>query len=117
MESLIRILHLEDDVTDADFVHSTLHAEEVNCDVIRVETREAFTTALNEGGFDLILSDFSLPCYDGRSGLALAQLRRSNVPFVFFSGTIGEEAAIEALRGGATDYVLKDRPSRLAPVL
>ncbi|WP_447985553.1 putative bifunctional diguanylate cyclase/phosphodiesterase [Nitrospira sp. Nam74] len=117
MKPVIRILHLEDNVTDAEFVQSTLDADAVHCEVVRVESREAFAAALDEGGFDLIVSDFALPSYDGRSGLGLARCKCPDVPFVFFSGTIGEEAAIEALRGGATDYILKDRPARLAAAL
>ncbi|MEP6887945.1 MAG: EAL domain-containing protein [Nitrospirales bacterium] len=117
MPPLIRILHLEDDVTDTEFVQSTLEAHAVTCEVVRVEDRQMFAAGLDQEGIDLIISDFSLPSYDGRSALAFAGLKCPDVPFVFFSGTMGEEVAIEALKGGATDYVLKDRPSRLAPVL
>ncbi|MDQ6735366.1 MAG: EAL domain-containing protein [Nitrospirota bacterium] len=117
MPRLIRILHLEDDFADTEFVQSTLEAQAVTCEVVRVEDSEAFATGLVQEGIDLIISDFSLPSYDGRSALALAGRTCPDVPFVFFSGTMGEEVAIEALRGGATDYVLKDRPSRLAPIV
>jgi DNA-binding NtrC family response regulator len=114
---LIRILHLEDDVTDTEYVQSTLEAHEVTCDVVRVEDRHEFAAGLDQEGLDLIISDFSLPSYDGQSALAIASLRRPDVPFIFFSGTMGEQVVIEALKGGAIDYVVKDRPSRLASVV
>jgi len=117
LKHTVRILHLEYNVRDTEYVRGLLEANAVKGDVVRVEERSAFEAELERGGFDLIVSDFSLPSYDGRSGLALARLKRPDVPFVFFSGTMGEEAAVEALKGGATDYVLKDRPSRLAAVL
>jgi len=117
LKHTVRILHLEDNVRDTEYVRGLLEANAVKGDVVRVEERSAFEAELERGGFDLIVSDFSLPSYDGRSGLALARLKRPDVPFVFFSGTMGEEAAVEALKGGATDYVLKERPSRLAAVL
>jgi PAS domain S-box-containing protein len=117
VKRVIRILHLEDNVTDAEFVQALLDAKAVTCEMVRVESREAFAAALDQGGFDLIVSEFAFPSYDGRSALALARLKRPDVPFVFFSGTIGEDAAIEALQAGATDYVLKERPARLATAL
>ena len=84
------------------------------CEIERVETRDGFVEALERGGFDLILSDFSLPTFNGLAALELAQQMQPDVPFLFVSGTIGEEVAIEALKRGATDYVLKDRLPRLA---
>ena len=117
MKSPVRILHLEDSVRDAELVHAMLEGNGLCPEVVRVECRDDFAAALDQGTFNLIISDFSLPSYDGRSGLALARLKRPDIPFIFFSGTLGEEAAIEALKGGAADYVLKDRPSRLVPVV
>ncbi len=113
----MRILHLEDDPRDADLVRMLLSTEGMVCEVRRAERREEFVAALDEGGVDLILSDFALPSFDGGQALDIANERCPDVPFVFFSGTIGEDAAIDALRGGATDYVLKDRPGRLVPAL
>ncbi|WP_447979818.1 putative bifunctional diguanylate cyclase/phosphodiesterase [Candidatus Nitrospira bockiana] len=113
----VRILHLEDNPRDSELVAAQLTAEGLDCEITRVETREDFAVAVEQRRFDLILSDFSLPSYDGRSALALVQQRAPDVPFVFFSGTIGEEAAIEALTSGATDYVLKHRPGRCLPVI
>ncbi|HKP51332.1 MAG TPA: PAS domain S-box protein [Chloroflexia bacterium] len=116
METKLRILYLEDEPLDAELVHETLTSEGIASDIIRVETREEFELALDQGGFDLILSDKSLPAFDGLSALALAREKRPDLPYIFVSGTLGEEAAIESLKNGATDYVLKQRLRRLVPV-
>jgi two-component sensor histidine kinase len=76
-------------------------------------TREEFTKAVNESEYDLILADYALPAFDGMSALAIAQERCPDTPFVFVSATLGEEVAVEALKRGATDYVLKQRLERL----
>ncbi len=81
----------------------------------RVETREAFVRGLEELKPHLVLGDYHLPNFDGLSALAITQEKSPDVPFVFISGTIGEESAIEVLKKGATDYVLKNRLSRLVP--
>jgi len=113
----LRLLHLEDSVADAELIRNTLRAEWPGCEIERVETLEDFVAALQQGKFDLILSDFSLPSFDGLTALKLARQHRSATPFVFLSGTIGEDNAVEALQGGATDYVIKDRPARLIPAI
>ena len=113
----LRILHLEDNPNDAELVQAMLAADGIACDLVRVETRDKFLAALDKGGLDLILCDYSIPSFDGRTALALAKEKCPDLPFLFVSGTIGEERAIEALKGGATDYVLKDRPARLAPAV
>ncbi len=109
----MRILHLEDNQRDAELVQALLAADGLACDLQVIQSREELTSALDRERFDLIISDFSLPSYDGRSALLLAREKHPDVPYIFFSGTIGEDAAIEALKDGATDYVLKQRPSRL----
>src|SRR5437773_2345413 len=80
-------------------------------------TSSAQESDLEAGGYDLIISDYSLPSFDGLTALSLARELMPSVPFILFSGTIGEEAAIESLRNGATDYVLKQRPERLVTSL
>src|SRR5271165_260746 len=115
MTSSLKILLLEDDSRDAELIQGLLEAEEIVCEMTRVQTRSAFVTALEQGKFDLILADYKLPSFDGVSALKLAASARPDVPFIFVSGTIGEELAIEALKMGATDYVLKTGLSRLAP--
>ena len=107
---------MEDQPYDAELVEEVLRSEGINCAIYRVETREDFEAALEQGHYDLIFSDKTLPSYDGMSALALARERRPEVPIVFVSGTLGEEVVIEALKHGATDYVLKQRLNRLAPV-
>lgn len=117
MKPHLQILHLEDDPADAELVEATLIREGVACNIKVVDTRNDFVAALEQGGFDLILADFSLPDFDGMRALAIVREQLSDLPFVFVSGRLGEEAAIESLRSGATDYVLKNRLSRLAPAV
>ena len=115
MKSNLDILYLEDDPKDADLVLAMLEAEGVTCRVTLVETQADFLAALDQEGIDLILADYSLPTFDGISALKIAVEKRPEVPFIFVSGTMGEEVAIEALKIGATDYVLKTRLSRILP--
>jgi PAS domain S-box-containing protein len=114
MKSPLSILHLEDDPLDSELLRAMLEMERITADVRQVDRREHFIRALQEGGFDLIISDYALPSFDGLTALGLAREQCPSVPFILFSGTIGEEAAIESLHNGATDYVLKQRPERLA---
>jgi PAS domain S-box-containing protein len=111
------ILHLEDDPDDAELVHRTLVREGLSCDIRRVASRDEFVSALAAGGIDLVLSDFALPSFDGLTALALVREAGDEIPFILVSGTLGEETAIDSLRSGATDYVLKTRLSRLAPAV
>ncbi len=111
--SFPKILHLEDNPADAELIHLQLRDEWPGCSILRVTRREEFETALRQEAFDLILSDFSLPAFNGLEALTLAQKTGSAAPFVFLSGTIGEDNAVEALKCGAADYIIKDRPARL----
>src|SRR6476659_3297768 len=113
----LRVLHLEDDVRDTELVQATLQAEEIQSTLTRVETEVEFVAVLEGGSFDLILADYTLPSFDGLSALRIAQQRSPDVPFIFVSGTLGEDVAIEALKTGATDYVLKTRLARLGPAV
>jgi len=115
MTSPLRVLHLEDNANDAELLQAALESEGIVSDVTRVETRVDFLAALEQGGFDVVLADYTLPSFDGLSALNLARETCPDVPFIFVSGTLGEEVAIEALKIGATDYVLKERLSRLGP--
>ena len=114
-----RVLLLEDSGIDADLVREhLLMIDDHSFDIHRVETRQSFIDAVTDGGpFDLILSDFHLPDFDGMSALAIARERLPRVPFIFVSGMLGEENAIEALKKGATDYVVKLRMERLQVVV
>jgi PAS domain S-box-containing protein len=117
MKSTLRILHLEDNRTDAVLVQSVLETGQPGCTFTRVYTRKDFMEALECEPFDLILSDYAMPGFDGLSALKIAVERRPDIPFIFVSGTMGEEAAVESLKCGATDYVLKDRLARLAAAI
>ena len=113
----MKILHLEDNVADAELVRELLRDEWPDCDITVVATREAYTTALADRSFDLVLSDFSLGQFNGLEALHMARESRPETPFVFLSGNIGEDRAIEAVKQGAQDYVLKDRMKRLVTAL
>jgi len=115
MRQPLRILSLEDDPHDAELIQELLAGEGINGDLTRVDTQPAFVGSLEHGNIDLILADYTLPSFDGLSALKLALHAVPEVPFIFVSGTLGEEVAIEALKIGATDYVLKTRLSRLVP--
>ncbi len=109
----IRILHLEDDPLDANYVREKLKSEELVCDIVWVNSKKAFETALETDPFDLVLSDFNLPDYDGMSALKRVREYRPELPVIVISGTIGEDEAVDCLKAGATDYVLKQRLQRL----
>jgi PAS domain S-box-containing protein len=109
----VRLLHLEDNEIDRLLVQEMLAADGLTCEWETVETRAEFQAALSHHLFSLIISDFSLPSFDGMSALRIARELAPNTPFIFFSGTIGEEIAVESLKNGATDYILKQRPQRL----
>ena len=117
MERKLRILHLEDSKNDAELVRERLKDDGVVCEITRVETRNDFAAAIERGCFDLILADYKLPDFDGLSALAICREKCPDIPVLFVSGQIGEDRAIESLKSGATDYVIKDRLSRLAPAV
>ena len=111
------MLHLEDSPRDAEVIRHQLEAEGVSCDILLVNSKDSFEAALTQEPFDLILSDYNLPGYDGVAALKHAQQARPDVPVILISGTVGEEEAVRCLHLGATDYLLKDRLDRLAPAV
>jgi signal transduction histidine kinase len=113
--SKLRLLLLEDSELDAELILAALTEGGIDFESVRVQTRADFTAALTGHCPDLILADFSLPSFDGLSALHITQEKCPEVPFLFVSGAIGEERAIETLKSGATDYVLKQRLERLVP--
>ena len=114
----VRILLIDDSATDAELCQRVLRRSDLKFTSQWVDTRESFERALEAFNPDLILSDFSMPMgFDGLAALDIARARSAEVPFVFVSGTIGEDRAVEAMKRGATDYVLKDRMQRLIPVI
>src|ERR1051326_9174480 len=117
MKAPLRILHLEDDPADSELLRAMLEMDRIIAQVDRVDGREKFLEALDSNSYDIIISDYSMPTFDGRSALVLAREHAPHTPFILLSGTIGEEAAVEVLREGATDYVPKDHPERLVASL
>lgn len=111
----LRILHLEDDPNDAELVRVALELEGLAPVIERATDEAEFTAAVARGECDLILSDYALPAFDGLAALRIARHALPDVPFILVSGLIGEEAAVESVRSGATDYVLKQRIKRLGP--
>jgi len=109
----VRIIHLEDNLQDQELVAAMLSAAEIECEITNADDNKSFKDALERIEADLIISDFTMPGYTGVRALQLAQQMCESVPFIFFSGTIGEDAAIQSLKNGATDYVLKQNPDRL----
>ncbi len=113
MTEHVRILHVEDSSRDAELVREALLAEGLGCEILRVETREQYVAALETGRFDLIVCDYTLPSFEGAEALEIAAAKWPHIPFLFFSGTIGDEKAVETLKKGAAEYVLKDNLARL----
>ena len=117
MPAPVSILLLEDSLLDAELVSEHLDKSGIAHHVRRVDTRGDYVRALGHACPELILSDYSLPTFDGPAAFALAQELCPHVPFLFVSGVMGEEVAIDSLKRGATDYVLKSRLERLGPAV
>ncbi len=117
MNTPLRILHLEDDPNDAALIQSMLEVGHIGCETTSVSNRADFEHQIRSGCYDLVLSDYSLPTFDGLSAVAIVRAQRPDVPVILVSGTVGEEFAIESLKNGATDYVLKTRLKRLVPAV
>jgi diguanylate cyclase (GGDEF)-like protein/PAS domain S-box-containing protein len=113
----IKVLMVEDRPEDAELLLIEMRRNGLQAKTQRVETEAEYLDAIENFEPDLILSDYTLPGFDGPLALQIARLRRPDTPFIFVSGTIGEERAIEALRQGAVDYVLKDSRARLVPAI
>jgi DNA-binding response OmpR family regulator len=113
LSATIRVLLTEDVVSDAELEVRELKRAGMRVTHLIADTEQTFTSALRDFEPDIILSDFSMPTFDGMSALALARELKPETPFIFVSGTIGEEYAIRALKNGATDYVLKTNLVRL----
>lgn len=111
----LNILLVEDSPLDAELIEAYLIDGGLQFSLECVETREDFAAALEKQRFDIILADYMLPCFNGIAALEIAHTTCPGVPFIFVSATLGEEVAIETLKSGATDYVLKRRLIRLVP--
>ncbi len=117
MEKLLKILIVEDEPTDAELVERELRKDKIAFTSKCVETEKAFLNALKDFKPDIILSDYKLPTFDGLSALLIRNEKYPDIPFIIVSGTLGEELAVETLHQGATDYVLKNNLTRLAPAV
>lgn len=113
----VRVLQLEDVATDAELVQNELRKARLAFTAVRVANRDDFVHALTEFRPDLVLADFKLPNFSGHEALAIARATYPEIPFVIVTGALGDETAVELLRGGAKDYILKDRLSRLGPAV
>lgn len=117
MENKIKILHLEDSVNDSELIFSLIEKGNIKCDYFLVENEKDFLKILETETIDIILCDYNLPDYNGNDALKIVREKYSFIPFIFVSGTIGEDTAIEAMINGATDYVLKNKMERLVPAI
>jgi len=113
----IRILHLDDSAYDVELIRETLASEHLDCEIVQVKGQKDFENAICHSSFDLILSDYSVPNYNGFAALDFARSKSSAIPFILVSGTLGEEEAVESLKNGATDYIVKQRLIRLGPAI
>jgi signal transduction histidine kinase len=113
----LRVLHLEDSRLDAELVREMLASNGIMADVDRVETRAQYVAALDRGGYDVILADYALPAFDGITALDLAHEQCPEVPFLFVTGALKDDSAVETLRRGATDFIVKQRLGRLVPAI
>jgi len=113
----LQILHLEDDPNDAELIKNALNEGNICCEITRVDSKELFLAAIKSKVWDIILSDYKLNGFSGTWALEETIKHCPKVPFIFVSGLMGEELAVESLKLGATDYVIKDRLTRLVPVI
>ncbi len=117
MKPNLRILHLEDSRLDAELIAHRLRADGLTCQIVWVTSREAFESAVEQGPYDLVLCDYGIPGYDGVKAIRLAIQYAPSVPVLVLSGALSGEQAVNCLRLGATDYVLKERLERLVPAI
>lgn len=117
MKQTLHVLIAEDSPDDAELLKRELERGNYTVALERVETEGAFTQALTLGSWDLVLCDWTMPLFSGKSALTIARNVDADIPFIYVSGTIGEDAAVDAMRSGAHDYVLKNNLTRLVPAV
>ena len=113
MNEKIGILHLEDSLSDSELIRSMIENAEIGHEYFLVDNEKAFINILETENIDVILSDYCLPDFDGNEALKIVREKYSNIPFIFVSGVMGEDKAIDSMFNGATDYVLKNKLERL----
>ena len=111
--TILNVLSLEDSVRDFEIIREQLIDAGYNLNISRVEKEKEFVSSIRNNKYDIILADFKLPGFDAFGALRLCNEICPDVPFICVSGSIGEETAIELIKQGAVDYVLKDRLARL----
>ncbi|HEX7900389.1 MAG TPA: EAL domain-containing protein [Planctomycetota bacterium] len=116
-ESPLRVLHLEDTEADSFLVRHTLERAGMEMAYHNVQTKDDFIRGLREDDPHVVLSDHSLPGFDSREALEITHRERPHTPFILVSGALGDELAVESLKNGAADYILKDRLARLVPAV
>ncbi len=117
MNKMLRVLNLEDNPDDSWLLRRHLRTAGYDCTLHRVQTQEDFARALDEGGCDIVLADYFLPGFTASEAVRILRAKKLDVPFIVISGAVGEEAAVEVMREGAADYVMKDHLTRLVPVI
>ncbi|MBV9575973.1 MAG: response regulator [Gammaproteobacteria bacterium] len=113
----VKILHLEDNPDDASLIEMTLKRTQLSYDILWVDSKEKFEEAILKQTFDIILSDYAIPNYDGLTALHYIKKQGLETPYILLSGKIGEEKTIEIFQAGATDFISKDNLHRLAPAI
>jgi len=117
MNRKIKILNLEDSFKDSELIQSLIESGEIEHDYFVADNEIDYINILDTENIDIILSDYSLPCYNGNEALKIAKEKYPNIPFIFVSGAMGEDRAIDSMLNGATDYVLKTKLERLVPAI
>src|SRR3990170_849056 len=114
----LKILHVEDNPLDAELIHNHIRSELVNCEIKFISNKSDLLAAIENESYDIFLCDFRLPLFnDGFEVLDIIRTKLRDIPILFVTGTIGEELAVELLKKGATDYILKDRLIKLVPAI
>lgn len=115
MEDKLRFLHIEDNPLDAEIIEAELRKEWPDCVYELISSERELAAAMAGGSYSMVISDYALPGFDGLTALSMIQSCSPDIPFLFVTGTMGEELAIESLKSGASDYILKDRIAKLVP--
>src|ERR1035437_5169049 len=117
MNTKIKILHLEDSLSDSELIRLMIERGGIAFEYFLAESEKEFINILATENIDIVLSDYSLPSYNGNEAMKFVKEKYSSIPFIFVSGTLGEDSAINAMINGATDYVLKHKLERLVPAI
>jgi CheY-like chemotaxis protein len=117
IKNCLQVLHLEDNPVDAELIKESLADHSIPCHITQIHSRQLFEVALQKGNADLILSDSSLPDFDGLSAVSLAKERLPDIPFIFVSGSLSPKTKAEAFMRGATDFISKDDLPKLSRII